>query len=389
MRRLFGACALLVIAGVAAVMMLASPPRQGSNRSIDKSQENRKMVQVQVFNREGTLVGPLSSPKLELTDQEWQQRLTREQYEVLRAKGMERAFCGTLLDNKKQGVYTCVGCGLPLFSSDSKFNSGTGWPSFFQPIAKENVAEHRDVGHGMSRTEILCARCDGHLGHIFDDGPRPTGLRFCLNSESLSFTPSENVKSLADPAADNAAAAESSLSEIAVLAGGCFWCTEAAFEQLDGVTDVESGYTGGAQETADYESVCSGKTGHAEAIRITYDPRKISYGRLLDVFFDAHDPTQLDRQGDDAGTQYRSAIFPVDDAQRQMALVKIEQLTEARAFERPIVTRLESLTRFHPAEPYHQDYAARHPDEPYIQFHSMPKVCKIREKHRDLIRPTS
>lgn len=163
------------------------------------------MVQVRVFNREGQLVGPVDSPRLVLSDSEWQQRLTREQYEVLRAKGTERPFCGTLLDNKQQGVYTCLGCGLPLFSSDSKFNSGTGWPSFFQPISQENVAEHRDVSHGMSRTEILCARCDGHLGHVFDDGPRPTGLRFCLNSESLTFTPSDNLSTLSDPAAQGAA----------------------------------------------------------------------------------------------------------------------------------------------------------------------------------------
>ena len=144
-------------------------------------------------------------PKLVLSDREWQERLSPDQYHVLRSKGTERPFCGTLLDNKMQGVYTCVGCGLPLFSSDSKFNSGTGWPSFFQPIAKENVAEHSDASHGMVRTEILCARCDGHLGHVFDDGPRPTGLRFCLNSESLKFTPSENLASLADPLVESSA----------------------------------------------------------------------------------------------------------------------------------------------------------------------------------------
>jgi methionine-R-sulfoxide reductase len=119
-------------------------------------------------------------------------------------EGTERPFCGTLLDNKKQGVYSCAGCGLPLFSSDAKFNSGTGWPSFFQPVALENIAEERDTSHGMVRSEILCARCDGHLGHVFDDGPRPTGLRFCLNSESLSFTPSDALGTLADPAAEAA-----------------------------------------------------------------------------------------------------------------------------------------------------------------------------------------
>ncbi|HZL87365.1 MAG TPA: peptide-methionine (S)-S-oxide reductase MsrA [Pirellulaceae bacterium] len=172
----------------------------------------------------------------------------------------------------------------------------------------------------------------------------------------------------------------------AVLAGGCFWCTEAAFEQLDGVLDVTSGYAGGTKETADYKTVCTGTTGHAEAIRITYDPAKISYGQLLDVFFDAHDPTQLNRQGNDIGTQYRSAIFYASDAEKQAAVGKIKMLTDARKFPRPIVTTLEPLKEFYPAEDYHQDYARLNPDQPYIQAVSMPKVCKIRDKHSELLR---
>lgn len=172
----------------------------------------------------------------------------------------------------------------------------------------------------------------------------------------------------------------------AVLAGGCFWCTEAAFEQLDGVMDVQSGYAGGAAETANYERVCDGDTGHAEVIRITYDPNRISYDRLLDVFFDAHDPTTLDRQGGDVGTQYRSAIFFAGPEEKRVAAAKIKQLTEARAFPRPIVTTLEPLEEFYPAEEYHQDYARQHPDQPYIQHHAHSKACKIREKHADLIR---
>src|SRR5262245_8222706 len=132
------------------------------------------MVHVHVFDRQGNLVGPVEVPKLLLSDQEWRERLTPEQFEVARSKGTERPFCGNLLDNKMTGVYTCVGCGLPLFSSDAKFNSGTGWPSFFQPIAPGNVADQTDQSHGMTRDEILCARCDSHLGHVFDDGPKPT-----------------------------------------------------------------------------------------------------------------------------------------------------------------------------------------------------------------------
>jgi methionine-R-sulfoxide reductase len=155
-------------------------------------------IRVKVFDRSGTLIGPIAVARVEKTDAEWQQLLTREQYEVARGKGTERAFCGTLLDNKRQGVYTCICCRLPLFTSDAKFNSGTGWPSFFQPIAAENVVTEEDRSYGMRRIEILCARCDGHLGHVFDDGPRPTGRRYCVNSESLSFVDSGDVAKLAE-----------------------------------------------------------------------------------------------------------------------------------------------------------------------------------------------
>src|SRR5262245_32590425 len=164
----------------------------------------------------------------------------------------------------------------------------------------------------------------------------------------------------------------------AVLAGGCFWCTEAAFEQLRGVSDVTSGYAGGPREMANYRAVCGGDTGHAEAIRITYDPAIISYEQLLDVFFDAHDPTQLNRQGADAGTQYRSAIFFANDEDKGTAEAKIAELNVAKKFARPIVTTLEPLREFFPAEDYHQDYARLNPDQPYIQGVSMPKVCKVR-----------
>jgi methionine-R-sulfoxide reductase len=159
-------------------------------------------MQVKVFNRAGRLVGPVEVPRVVKTDAEWSDKLTPEQYRVARGKGTERPFCGTLLDNKRQGVYTCVCCGLPLFASPGKFNSGTGWPSFFQPVAAENVATAVDCSHGMSRTEILCARCDCHLGHVFEDGPRPTGLRYCVNSESLAFTDEKDLANLADPAAE-------------------------------------------------------------------------------------------------------------------------------------------------------------------------------------------
>lgn len=348
------------------------------------------MVAVHVYNRSGELVGPVDSPPLVLSDEEWKKRLTPEQFRILRHQGTERAFCGTLLDNKQEGVYTCAGCGLPLFSSLAKFHSGTGWPSFFQPIAAANVVEHSDSSYGMIRTEIVCARCGGHLGHVFPDGPPPTGRRHCLNSESLNFTPADQLATLADPVAGEAVgeprAVNSPPTATAIFAGGCFWCTEAAFEQLDGVLDVQSGYTGGARETATYEQVCSGRTGHAEAIKITYDPQHISYEQLLNVFFDAHDPTQLNRQGNDMGTQYRSAIFVTSNDEKRVTEKKIEALNQSGVFGRPIVTTIEPLGEFFPAEDYHQDYARNNPLQDYIRFHSTPKACAIREKHPHLIK---
>lgn len=161
-----------------------------------------EQVPLFVFNRHGQLVGPLPIPRIEKSDAEWQDGLTPEQFAVARAHGTERPFCGTLLDDKRSGVYSCICCGLPLFSSNAKFESGTGWPSFFQPIADENVAIKSDRSYGMLREEILCARCDCHLGHVFPDGPKPTGQRHCVNSESLRFTDADQLARLADPAAD-------------------------------------------------------------------------------------------------------------------------------------------------------------------------------------------
>ncbi len=158
-------------------------------------------MQFMVFNNSGQLVGPVESDRIIRSDEQWRALLTPEQFQIARAKGTERPFCGTLLDNKREGVYSCVCCGLPLFASSAKFESGTGWPSFFQPVAAQNVATVVDRSHGMTRTEILCARCDAHLGHVFDDGPRPTRLRFCVNGVSLVFTDQDRLASLADPAA--------------------------------------------------------------------------------------------------------------------------------------------------------------------------------------------
>ncbi len=181
-----------------------------------------------------------------------------------------------------------------------------------------------------------------------------------------------------DPAVDEQHAAGP--ERRAVLAGGCFWCVEAVYEQLDGVTAVTSGYAGGTAETADYRTVCGGATDHAESVEVRYDPAKITFGRILKVFFSvAHDPTQKDRQGPDEGRQYRSAVFAVGDEQRRVAQAYIRQLEAAGVFSAPIVTEVNALERFHPGEDYHQDYAARHPLEPYILSNARPKVDKVRK----------
>jgi len=178
--------------------------------------------------------------------------------------------------------------------------------------------------------------------------------------------------------------ANSSGEQLAVLAGGCFWCVEAVFRQLDGVISVTSGYSGGTAETAHYQTVCGGATDHAEAVSIRFDPVKITFGQLLKIFFSvAHDPTQLNRQGPDHGLQYRSAIFYTDDEQKRVAEAYIQQLNAAGVFKRPIVTRLEPLADFYDAEAYHQDYAAKNPDQPYIAFTAAPKVEKVRTYFAD------
>jgi peptide-methionine (S)-S-oxide reductase len=180
---------------------------------------------------------------------------------------------------------------------------------------------------------------------------------------------------------------DSASKQTAVLAGGCFWCTEAVFNQIDGVEKVVSGYSGGDRATANYDAVCSGRTGHAEAIQITYDPSKISYGQLLKIFFSvAHDPTQLNRQGHDRGTQYRSAIFYSDPEQKRVAEAYIQQLERARVFDDPIVTVVTPLEAFYPAEGYHQNYCSLNPGNPYVMGVAEPKVEKTRKLYSELLK---
>ena len=306
------------------------------------SESNKQKLSDQGYD----LTPPTPEEKAKLVE-----KLTPEQVRITQKSGTEAAFCGTLLDNKKEGIYTCVVCGLPLFDSKDKFTSGTGWPSFTKTFDREHVVGKVDRTHGMVRTEIVCGRCGSHLGHVFEDGPAPTGLRFCLNSESLNFI--EEGEELPP---------ESRPVEVdeAFFAGGCFWGVEYAFSELPGVLSVTSGYQNGAMENPDYKSVCSGTTGHAESVRVRFDPDTIDYETLVRFFFRIHDPTTLNRQGPDMGTQYRSGIYTKGPEQMKVARTVLRELSDSKAFgDRTIVTEIEATQPFYEAEGYHQDYVAR------------------------------
>jgi peptide methionine sulfoxide reductase msrA/msrB len=278
-------------------------------------------------------------------------QLTPEQRRITQASGTEAAFCGTLLDNKRDGMYVCVVCGLPLFKSSDKFNSETGWPSFTLPFDREHVAGRIDSSLGMDRNEIVCARCEAHLGHVFEDGPEPSGLRFCLNSEALKFH---------DDGIELPQESRQTETATAYFAGGCFWGVEYAFGELPGVYNTSSGYQNGTTESPDYRSVCSGETGHAESVRVRYDPKKIDYETLVRFFYRIHDPTTLNRQGPDVGTQYRSAIFTTSDEQKEIAEKVTAEVTASDDFDKlEVVTVIEPAGEFHDAEAYHQDYVDR------------------------------
>ena len=313
------------------------------------------------------------------SDEELKKQLDSLQYAVTQHEQTEPAFRNTYWDNKKAGIYVDVVSGEPLFSSFDKYDSGCGWPSFTRPLEKTDIVEKKDFKIGYPRTEVRSKQANSHLGHVFDGETTPTGLRYCINSASLKFVPVEEMAAkgygeylepfvkaglikanTVTKAADQSAAA-SGKQETAVVAGGCFWGMEEIIRKIPGVIETKVGYTGGATKNPTYKQVCTGATGHAEAVQIVFDPDKLSYEKVLDFFFRMHDPTTLNQQHNDVGTQYRSAIFYQSDEQKQIAERVKERVQKSGKFKRPIVTEISPAKEFYSAEDYHQKYLVKNP----------------------------
>ena len=296
--------------------------------------------------------------KVEKTNKEWKEVLTPEQYRIMRKSGTEKPFSGKYNDHYEKGIYYCPGCNTPLFSSETKYDHGTGWPSFTAPIDEKYIEYRKDNSLLMKRTEVRCAVCGAHLGHVFDDGPGPTHKHYCINSVSLDFNEAEsqpNSESNHTEKPDESAK-KAAKTETAIFAAGCFWGIEDKFRKTHGVVSTEVGYTGGHVANPTYEKVCTDKTGHAEAVKITFDPSLISYEELLKVFFSIHDATQINRQGPDIGRQYRSGIFYFNSAQKMAAEKMVKELESSGRFGKSIATEIVPASKFNKAEEYHQQY---------------------------------
>ncbi len=276
--------------------------------------------------------------------------LTKAESNVINSKGTEYPFTGIYTDFKGKGTYVCKKCGEALYHSSDKFTSDCGWPSFDDEI--EGAVTRIPDADGL-RTEIVCTNCGAHLGHVFE-GERLTAknTRHCVNSVSLDFVP---------------ATLEAGRYGTAIFAGGCFWGVEYFLQKAPGVITVTSGYTGGDVKNPTYKEVCTGNTGHAEAVKIVYDPGKTSYDKLLKLFLEIHDPTQTDRQGPDIGDQYRSAIFYLNENQKKTAEENIAILKNKGM---KIATEISKASEFYPAEAYHQDYYFNNGKMPYCHSYT-------------------
>ena len=285
-----------------------------------------------------------SLPQDEAVGQVMYKKLTDQEQQVIIHKGTERPFTGKYYDHFEKGVYTCKRCGAKLFDHSAKFESDCGWPSFDDQISS-SVRQVPDADG--SRTEILCANCEGHLGHIFvGEGFTAKNARYCVNSIAMDFI-------------------DAVQTHRAIFASGCFWGTEYYLQQAAGVISTTVGYTGGNVERPSYKQVCTDRTGHAEAVEVVFDPAKTSYESLARLFFETHDFTQLNRQGPDIGSQYRSEIFYIDDDQKETALKLIDEL---KAKGHSVKTAISPAGAFWPAEDYHQDYYKTNGQTPYCHF---------------------
>ena len=301
---------------------------------------------------------------------ELKKKLSAEQFHVTQECGTEPPFQNAYWNNHEDGIYVDVVSGEPLFSSKDKFDSGTGWPSFTKPL-EQNVAEKKDITFGMTRIEVRSKGGDSHLGHLFDDGPSDKGgLRYCINSASLRFVPAARLEAegygkyaaLFPAARQEGATASATGLETVYLAGGCFWGMEELIRKIPGVTATEAGYTGGWLKNPTYDDTHDSKSGHAESVKVVFDPKKLNFEDLLEKwFFKMHDPTTLNRQGNDVGTQYRSAIFFTPPGQKPAAEAVKARVDKSGKWPKPVVTEIIAATQWYAAEDYHQDYLQKHP----------------------------
>lgn len=296
--------------------------------------------------------------RVEKTNEEWKSILTPEQYKVTREKGTEPPHSSDMCTHFEPGIYACTCCKTKLFDASNKFDSGTGWPSFTNPLKPNLIRYIKDTSFGMVRIEAQCNVCDAHLGHVFPDGPAPSGLRYCMNALAL-----ERVKE--------------SEKKI-VIGGGCYWCTEAIFSEIIGVLSIRSGFSGGSVANPTYNEVCTGRTGHAEVIELTYDPKLITLKEILELHLLTHDPTTSNRQGGDVGTQYRSVIFYKTEEEKNIAQEVIQE-TQSQ-YSDSIVTEVMPLDAFYETHEEHQNFYENNPEQGYCQVVISPKLVHLRKR---------